>query len=112
MANLVIDDDTVTVALSTVEKVEAIHGNVTVPRSAITGVREVLDGMREVHGLRVPGTGVPGVILAGTFRQPGRTTFAICHGRRPAIVLDLTDEQFDRIVLTVDNPAAAIGTLF
>ncbi len=111
MANLVIDDDTVTVSLSTVEKVEAIHGDVTLPRSAITQVREVLDGMEEVHGMRGPGTGLPGVILVGTFRQPGRTTFAVCHGRRPAIVLDVTGQQFDRVVVTVDNPEAAISIL-
>lgn len=104
MAELRIHDDSVTISLSVAEKIEAIHADVTFPRSAITSVREVPDGMTEVHGLRMPGTGLPGVILVGTFREPKRTTFAVCHGRRPAVVLDLTGQPYDRVVVTVDNP--------
>ncbi len=74
MASLVIGKSTVTVSLSAAEKIEAPHGDVSVPRSPVSGVREVADGMDEVHGLQAPGTGLPCVILVGTFREPGRTT--------------------------------------
>ncbi len=111
MADLRIHDDSVTISLTVAEKVEALHENVTIPRSAITSVREVPDGLSEVHGMRMPGTGFPGVILVGTFREPDRTTFAVCHGRRPAVVLDLTGQRFDRIVVTVDNPDEALPAL-
>lgn len=111
MADLHIHGDSVTIALSVAEKIEALHRDVTVPRSAITSVRDVPDGMQEVHGLRMPGTELPGVILVGTYRQAHRTTFAVCHGERPAVVLDLTGQPYDRIVVTVDNPDEALPQL-
>jgi len=111
VANLEITDDTVTVALTGAEKLEALHGDVTVPRSAVTSVRAVPDGMPEVHGLRMPGTGLPGVILVGTWRSPDGTTFAVCHGHKPAVVIELTGQRFDKIVATVDNPEEAVTSL-
>lgn len=106
MANILVSDDSVTVELSVLEKVEAVHGNVSVARSSIVGTHEVPDGLAEVHGMRLPGTGVPGMILVGTFLEPGRRTFAVCHGANPAVVFDLEGEHFDRLVITVDNPEA------
>ena len=111
MAQLLIDADTVTVSLSRAEKVQAVHGDVTVPRSAIVGARVVQDGMTEVHGIRAPGTSLPGVVLVGTWRQAGRTTFAVCHGTKPALVVDLKDAPFDRLVVTVDDPERAVADL-
>jgi hypothetical protein len=66
--------------------------------------------MAEVHGTRI-GTGLPGVILVGTVRDSGTVTFAVCHGHRPAVVLDLAGQPYDRIVVTVDNPDETISRL-
>jgi hypothetical protein len=60
MANLVITDQALTVQMSLAEKAEALHRDLAVPRSAVTGVRIVGDGLAEVHGLRLPGTDIPG----------------------------------------------------
>ncbi len=111
MAELLIDDESVTVSLSIAEKVESVHRDVTVPRSALTGARIVADGMVEVHGIRAPGTEVPGRIKIGTFRGASGTTFAVCHGKAPAVVLELTDAAFDRIVATVDDPEQVVRVL-
>ena len=111
MAELLINDDIVTVSLSAVEKAEALHGNVSVPRAAVASARIVPDGMDEVHGLRLPGTGFPGVIMVGTWRDQERVTFAVCHGRRPAVVLELTGQRYDRIVVTVENPDEVVARL-
>src|SRR5271154_4348828 len=56
VARLRIDDWSVTVSLSAAEKIEALHRNVRVPRTAVVGVRGVPDGMAEVHG-KTTGTG-------------------------------------------------------
>lgn len=111
MAKLLVNDDIVTVSLSAVEKAEALHGDVSVPRSAVASARVVPDGLDEVHGLRMPGTGLPGVIMAGTWRDKERVTFAVCHGRRPAVVLELTGQHYDRFVVTVENPGEVAAAL-
>ncbi len=111
MANLVIDDDTVTVQLSLAEKAEALHRDLTVPRSAITGVRVVSSCMDEVHGFKLVGSGIPGVMMVGSFKGGDGSTFALCHGNGPGIVLDLTGQHYDRIVLTIDNPEQVAAEL-
>jgi hypothetical protein len=111
MAEVLIHEGVVTVSLSAIEKAEAIHGDVSVPRAAVASARVVPDGMEEVHGLRMPGTGLPGVTMVGTWRNQGKVTFALCHGRRPAVVLELTGQRYDRIVVTVENPGEIAASL-
>ena len=111
MANLVIGAEHVTVSLSAVEKVEALHGDLTLPQSAVVSARAVPDGMAEVHGVRAPGMAFPGAIMVGTWRDTDGVTFAVCHGRRPAVVLDLVDQAYARVVITVDNPEAVVASL-
>jgi hypothetical protein len=67
--------------------------------------------MDEVHGLRLPGTGFPDVIMVGTSRDEERVTFAVYHGRRPAVVVELTGQRYDRIVVTVENPDEVVARL-
>jgi len=111
MAELAIDAESVTVVMSTVEKVESLHGDLVIARSAVRSVRAVSDGLAEVHGLRAPGTGIPGVIAAGTFHGKLGRTFAIAHHRTPAVVLELSGHTFDRVVVTVDDPAGVVRRL-
>lgn len=109
--NLQINADAVTIRLSAMEKAGAMHRNVTVPRAAITASWVVPNGLDEVQGLKLVGSGVPGVAMIGTWRSADRKTFAVCHGRKPAVVLELTGESYDRIVLTVDDPEGALAGL-
>jgi hypothetical protein len=104
MAELKVDDESVTVVLSAGERMEAFRGNITVPRTSVVAARRVPDGLAEVHGIRAPGTTLPGVVMVGTWRATGSVTFAACHGRRPAVVLNLVGQPFDRLVVTVDDP--------
>jgi hypothetical protein len=110
VARLLIDDRRVTVALSVLEKLEALHGSVTVPRTAVIAARGVPDGLAELHGTSI-GTGLPGVMMVGTVRNRDGVTFAVCHARRPAVVLDLAGQSYDRIVVTVDNPDDLVSRL-
>jgi hypothetical protein len=110
VARLLIDDRAVIVSMSVMEKLEALHGNVTIPRTAVVGARAIPDGMAELRGIST-GTGLPGVTMAGTFRDNGSVTFAVCHGRRPAVILDLAGHPYDRIVVTVDNPDEILSRL-
>jgi predicted dinucleotide-binding enzyme len=114
VASVRVDDGTVTVALSSAEKIEALHGDLTVPRTAVVRARAVPDGLAEVRGQQMA-AGWPGVSTAGTVRDVARgfdmVTFAVCHGRRPAVVLDLADQPYDRIVITAGNPHEIVSRL-
>jgi hypothetical protein len=111
MARILTDADCLTVALTDLEKVEALHGDITVPRAAVVGVRIAAAGMSELHGIRAPGTGLPGVVAMGTWHDRGTRTFAACHGNRAAVVISLRDAAFDRLVVTVDDPAQVLAGL-
>jgi hypothetical protein len=60
-------------------------------------------------------TGWPGVSTVGTVRDfaPGldSVTFAVCHGPRPAVVLDLAGQPYDRIVVTAGDPDQIVSRL-
>jgi hypothetical protein len=104
VANLLISADSVTVQLSAWEKGEALHGNLTFPRSAITGVRVMSSCLDEVDGFKLVGSGIPGAVKVGTWRGgQGGSTFAACHGNGPGLVIDLAGEHYDRIVVTLDD---------
>jgi hypothetical protein len=64
VASVLMDDRTVTVALSVTEKIEALHGDLAVPRTAVVRARAVPDGLAEVHGPDMP-TGRPAVSNPG-----------------------------------------------
>lgn len=108
MAELIVGlDETVTVKLSVVEKLQAFRGNLTIHRRDVSNARVVPDGLAAVHGLRLPGTSIPGMLKIGTWRSRLGRTLAVCHGRQAAVVFDLSGAAFDRVVLTVDDPRKA-----
>jgi hypothetical protein len=72
VASVRMDDQTVTVALSVTEKIEALHGDLAVPRTAVVRARAVPDGLAEVHGPDMP-TGWPTISTVGTVRDFART---------------------------------------
>lgn len=69
-------------------------------------------GMRhEPKGWRGPGLGLPGK-LSGTFHADGGKQFWNISGYERAVVITLTpDEEFDRLVITVDAPNDVVNTI-
>jgi len=113
MAELRLSDDggTVVVAMSALENLGTLHPDVLIPRDAITSVRRVERAIDEVRGIRAPGTGIPRIIAAGTFRFRGGRMFAVCHRTGPGVLIELRGHKFDRVVLTLDDPDAAVALL-
>ena len=119
VARLLIDQRRVTVRLSAMEKLEALHLDVHVPRTAVMAAREVPDGLAELRGKIAGigwrgvgvGTGLPGLMMVGTIQDGFGLTFAVCRGHGPAVVLDLAGEHYNRIVMTVENPGEIVRRL-
>ena len=57
----------------------------------------------EPKGIRAPGLQLPGK-WCGTFHRDGEKSFWNVSGPDRTVVIELADEDFDRLYLTVDEP--------
>ena len=55
-----------------------------------------------------PGSHVPGVLTAGTFHVDGERVFWDVHDPAKAVVIELDDERYARLVVQVDDPRATV----
>lgn len=63
---------------------------------------------RELHrGFRAPGTHLPGVMTAGTFRAKDGKALWLVGRHREVLVIELTGEKWRYLVLGVEDPVAA-----
>jgi pimeloyl-ACP methyl ester carboxylesterase len=112
VSTLQVTPDRVVLRLSTTEKLAAVHGDLTVPRSAITGVELVEDGVGAARGLRAPGLGVPGRRKLGTWRSWTGRQFVDVRRAQPALRIELAPGQrYTRLLVGADDAAALAGEL-
>ena len=60
------------------------------------------------HGIRMPGTNIPGVLTAGTFYQHGQRVFWDVHDPDNTVVIELRDERYNQLIVEVADPQAAV----
>jgi hypothetical protein len=103
MARITIADGMLTVQMRGLDKVLAIHGNISVPLSHIQGVDvRPEEAFKIFHGLRA-GTNIPHVVTAGTFfTHDGRLFFDI-HDPERSIAIDLAHDTYSRLIVQVDD---------
>ncbi|HZP62348.1 MAG TPA: hypothetical protein VFB28_02950 [Terriglobales bacterium] len=109
MVDLSISEGKLTLHVRGADKLWALKSSLEVPLVHISGVRadpQVAHGW--YHGVRLPGTNVPGVITAGTFYQDGKRVFWDVHHPDKTIVIDLHDERYNELIVEVDDPAGAV----
>jgi len=83
---------------------------ITVPLWAVTGARLVsrTQALADKPLLRAPGTYWYGVIVAGSYRWPGRSPELWCVRRgEELLVISLIGQRYARVVVEVPKPAAA-----
>jgi hypothetical protein len=107
MARLAVEGDRIVLHLSRLERIGGmVGGDIAAPLDAVTAVRVAPDPSRELRGIRSPGTGWPGVIALGHRRASGVHDFAAVYHNRPAVVVELNGQRFDRLVVSCDDPEA------
>jgi hypothetical protein len=112
MATLRSEDGELVLALSRLERMGALHGDLRVPLDAVERVVVSVDPWGEVRGLRAPGTGVPGWIALGTWRRRGGKDFVALYRRgRPGVVVHLRDSPFKRLIVSADDAAAVAASI-
>lgn len=112
MVELSIAEGKLKLSVMGADKLWALKSSLEIPLAHIAGVRadpEVAHAWW--HGLRMPGTNVPGVITAGTFYQHGQRVFWDVHHPENTIVIDLHDEQYNELIIEVADPQAAISLI-
>jgi hypothetical protein len=112
MAEIRADGMDLVVALTPLERVAALHGPLRLRRSSVRRARVCDDPWEELRGMRVPGTGLPGLLLLGTMRGPFGKDFCAIYDRRPALVLELcAGERYRRVLVTVADPGRILAEL-
>lgn len=101
MPKLEISPTKLDVQLSIGEKIAAIHGSLSVPLSSITGAEALTSKWWFGLGLRIPGTGLPGVIIAGTFLWRKDRAFVCWHRGQQVLQVNLIGRGYSRLVLGV-----------
>ena len=94
------------------DKVWALKSQLTIPLEHITGARmdaEIVHGWW--RGIKFPGSNIPGVLTAGTFYQDGKRIFWDIHHPEAAVVISLTHESYNELVIEVADPEGLIAQL-
>jgi hypothetical protein len=106
------------VVIFTVEgwhKLWSFRSELRIPRAHIRGVRYEPEAAAHLSGIRAGGTYVPGLITAGTFyldNMPDhKPTFFDVRHKDHTLVVDLEAEEFNRLVIEVEDPEAVIALL-
>ena len=103
MAKVIEKDGVITLRLSRLEKIGALHGDISVASSQLISKTEVLNPWTKEHlrGVRAPGTAIPYVILLGTMRIKGGKDFCAIYKRTPAVIYDFANAPFKRWVVSI-----------
>lgn len=111
MATLVPEDPDLVLRLSPIEKLGGLHGDVRVPLAAVQYVDVCRDPFGALRGIRAPGTGFPRLIALGTWRYRGGRDFATLYRGKPAVIVQLREAAYKRLLVSVDDAAAVAAQI-
>ena len=107
MNTVTIEGDRLVVVPRGLDKLWSWRRRLEVPLAHVRGATEDPGATTEAKGLRAPGLSLPGK-TSGSFHRDGEKTFWNVSNSRGTIVVELRDEDFQRLVLTVDDPRAVV----
>jgi hypothetical protein len=112
MVEMTIRDGLAVFEIEGFDKLWSLKSRLEIPLIHIRNVRADPNVARGWwHGIRAPGTNVPGVITAGTFYQDGRRVFWDVHDPEHAVAISLHDERYDELIVEVAQPAETVKLL-
>ena len=112
MVRVSVEGDRVRFDVEGWDKLWAFKSQLEIPLSHIRAVRADPEPARGWwHGLRLPGTQIPGILTAGTFYQSDGAVFYDVHNPERTIVIDLDHEDYKRLIIEVASPEAAVALL-
>jgi hypothetical protein len=112
MASLRVHPDRLEIHLTPAEKTLAFRReNLVISRDTIRSVTITDDPWIWVRGIRAPGALVPLVLAIGVWKFHGGRDFLAIKRRRQAVVIDLTGDDFARVVLSTNHAPDLIASL-
>lgn len=112
MTQLEFDDTTLTIKVQGADKFWALKSELKVPLEHVVEANydpEVARGW--YHGLKLPGSNIPGVLTAGTFYRQGQKVFWDVHHPDKTIIITLKDEQYNQLVIEIEDPHSGIDRI-
>jgi hypothetical protein len=112
MTRIEIADDRLNLKILGWDKLWSFKKGFDIPLEHVAGVRrweKAKDG--GARGIRSPGTMFPGVIVAGTYHRKGEHVFYDVHRFKNAIVIELQDEWYARLIVEVEEPVSTVGLI-
>jgi hypothetical protein len=109
MVDLSVADGKLILHVRGADKLWALKSSLEIPLQHISSVRgdpSIARGW--YHGMRMPGTNIPGVLTAGTFYQHGQRVFWDVHNPENTIVIELRDERYNELIVEVSDPQATV----
>ncbi|MGB2671484.1 MAG: hypothetical protein WA621_16495 [Candidatus Acidiferrum sp.] len=109
MVDLSVSEGNLVLHVHGADKLWALKSSLEIPLRHIVEIRadpSVAHGWW--HGLRMPGTNIPGVLTAGTFYQHGKRVFWDVHNPDNTVVIGLKDERYEELIVEVADPQAAV----
>jgi hypothetical protein len=104
--------DTVVFTVEGWHKLWSFRSEFRIPRAHVLGARHDPEAAK-AWGIRAPGTHVPGLLKAGTFyfdnTGDNKPTFLDVQHRENTVVIDLADEEYNRLIIEVADPAAVVA---
>ena len=112
MVSVVIQGDRVRFEVEGWDKLWAVKSQLEIPVAHIRAVRADPEPARGWwHGVRLPGTQIPGLLTAGSFYQSDGFVFYDVHDPERTVVIELDHEHYQRLVIEVANPSDVVETL-
>lgn len=108
MARIHLGADHVTVEIQGWHRLWAFKRGFRIPLAHVRGVTMDPGAAGEPKGLRAPGAHVPGVLAVGTFYRDGERVFWDVRNPSRVVVIQLSGERYDRLVIEVEDPRATV----
>jgi hypothetical protein len=106
MANITVEDDKLVINIEGLDKLWTFTSRLEIPLTHVIGAKQDPQVVYGWKGWRSsPGAHIPGVIAAGTFHRDGKRVFWDVHDPAKAVVIDLTDDRYGRLVVGVEDAA-------
>ncbi len=108
MAQISIEGKDLVVEVEGMDKLWSLKSRLTIPLAHVRGATADPGMVDEGQGWKLGGARIPGVIVAGTFSRDGERVFWDVHDKTKAVVIELHDDTYTRLVVEVADPRASV----